>query len=65
MHVTIFHVGKHKRHYNNSVQLPYEPPTTQPQPVLRYQAEGEVVCSSGYRERNFRNSTPYTRTGPL
>ena len=40
MHVTIFHVGKHKRHYSNSVQLPYEPPTTQPQPVLRYQAEG-------------------------
>src|SRR5215469_3456968 len=30
MHVTIFHVGKHKRHFSNSAQLTYQPFTTQP-----------------------------------
>ena len=57
MHVIIFHVGKHKRHFSNSVQLPYEPLTTQPQRVLRYQAEGSTYAVQGYREPNFRNST--------
>jgi len=33
MHVTIFHVGKHKRLFSNSVQLTYQPFTT-----LRYTA---------------------------
>ena len=28
MHVIIFHVGKHKRHYSNSVLLTYQPFTT-------------------------------------
>ena len=54
MHVTIFHVGKHKRHFSNSVQLPYEPLTTHPQRVLRYQAEGKSYAVQGSRERNFR-----------
>src|SRR5215469_16714766 len=30
MHVTIFHVGKHKRHFSNSARLTYQTFTTQP-----------------------------------
>jgi hypothetical protein len=40
MHVTIFHVGKHKRHFSNSVQITYQPFTTKSQRVLHYQPKG-------------------------
>jgi len=35
MHITIFHVWKHKRHFSNSAQLTYQPFTTRPQHTLK------------------------------
>ena len=44
MHVTIFHVRKHRRHFSNCVQLTYQPFTTQPQCVLHYHPEGSMYA---------------------
>jgi len=44
MHVTIFHVGKQKRHFSNSVQLTYQPFTMQLQRVLHYNTEGSTYA---------------------
>jgi hypothetical protein len=58
MHVAIFHVGKHKRHFSNSMQLNYHPFSRKMQTVLPYQPEGMQ-----FRDGVSCNTIPHCRTG--
>jgi hypothetical protein len=51
MHVAIFHVGKQKRHFSNSVHL-YQTLTMKPQRVLNHLEGNAGICISGGRQWN-------------
>jgi len=59
MHVTIFHVGKHKRHFSNTVQLTCYPFSKQPLIEMRMQCTQRIsyaVKFTGHRQLESRHT---------
>jgi len=64
MHVTIFHVGKHKRHFSNTIQLTCHPFPKQPYTELRMQCTQRIsyaVKFSGLRQLKSRHTKLQSR----